>query len=84
MVSSEWDLDEEEVLAGRGEGRDCKEPEVDGEADVGGPAGCGEQAEVEEEMAGCREQAEVEEEMAGCREGVGGVWERWKDSPLCH
>ena len=83
VVSSEWDLDEEEVLAGRAEGRGCKEPEVDGEADVGELAGCEEQAEVEE-LAECGEQAEVEEEMAGCREGVGGVWERWKDSPLCH
>ena len=58
------------------------EPEVDGEADVGEPAGCGERAEVE--LAGCGELAEVEEEMAGCREGVDGVWERQKDSPLCH
>ena len=82
-VSSEWDLDEVEVLAGRAEGRGCKEPGVDGEADVGEPAGCVEQAEVEE-PTGCGERAEVEEEMAGCREGVGGVWERWKGSPLCH
>ena len=81
-ASSGWGLDEEEVLAGRGEGRGCMEPEVDGEADVGEPAGCGERAEVE--PAGCGELAEVEEEMAGCREGVDGVWERQKDSPLCH